>query len=98
MKKYSYEIFQINKPEGFVFMPWKFAKEHGFCFRPYKKVWGDEEEAIDKCWNYEMDMHICNNPVLFNYLSDESEKHFSLGTKEDVEIVLSNENIYDHID
>ena len=59
-----------------------------------------EQEAIDKCWNeYENGSFLTgSSPVLFNYLTDNSEMDYEIGTKEDRRTVFFREDKYDHLD
>ena len=59
-----------------------------------------EQEAIDKCWNELENSSFLtgSSPVLFNYITDNSEIDYSIGTKEDRKTVFFREDKYDHLD
>lgn len=62
----------------------------------------NEEEALNKCWDTATDIStlwtINNNPVCFDYFTDESEINFEIGTEEDKIMITEYENYYDYLD
>lgn len=61
----------------------------------------NEKEALDKCWDTATDVSTLwtkdNNPVCFDYLVDESEINFEIGTEEDKIMITEHENLYDYL-
>lgn len=62
----------------------------------------NEEEALDKCWDTATDVSTLwtkdNNSVYFDYLVDESEINFEIGTEEDKTMITEHENFYDYLE
>lgn len=57
-----------------------------------------EREAIDKCWDEFSNGYVFNNnPISIDYLTNDSNVDFEIGTEEDKAKITEHEDNYDYL-